>query len=154
VLVASAFIPFDSVDDELAKAPQRWNPGDIGRFMIYFGPVSSIFDITTDRVMWFVFCADTSEQQTLFQSGWFIESLMIQTLVVHMIRTRKIPFLQSRPGTPLLVMTITIMACGIFIPMGPVADYFKLLALPTLYFPILAATLFTYMVLTQMMKTF
>jgi len=147
-------IPFDNVDDELVKGPQRWNPSDIGRFMLFFGPVSSIFDITTYLVMWFVFGANTPEQQTLFQSGWFIEGLMTQTLVVHMIRTQKIPFIQSRPGTPLLVMTGIIMACGIFIPMGPVAHYFKLQALPLTYFPILLGILFGYMVLTQLMKNY
>ena len=92
------------------------------------------------------------EHQTLFQSGWFIEGLMTQTLVVHMIRTQKIPFIQSRPGLPLLAMTGLIMACGILIPMGPAAHYFKLQALPLAYFPILVAILLGYMTLTQMMK--
>ena len=145
-------IPFDNVDEELVKDPQRWNPADIGRFMLFFGPVSSVFDITTYLVMWFVFAANTPENQTLFQSGWFIEGLMTQTLVVHMIRTQKIPFIQSRPGTALLVTTVLIMAIGIFIPMGPIAHYFKLQALPLSYFPILAAILAGYMVLTQAMK--
>ncbi|MDT3671489.1 MAG: magnesium-translocating P-type ATPase [Aromatoleum sp.] len=147
-------IPFDNVDEELVKAPQRWNPADIGRFMLFFGPVSSIFDILTYLMMWFVFGANTPERQTLFQSGWFIEGLMTQTLVVHMIRTRKIPFLQSRAGAPLLVMTGIIMACGIFIPMGPVAHYFKLQALPLTYFPMLLGLLLGYMLLTQAMKSF
>lgn len=145
-------IPFDNVDDELVKAPQRWNPADIGRFMLYFGPVSSIFDITTYIVMWFVFGANAPNHQTLFQSGWFIESLMTQTLVVHLIRTRKIPFLQSRPATPLLVATAVIMAVGILIPMGPFAHYFKFQLLPFGYFPILAAILLSYMLLVQLMK--
>ena len=147
-------IPFDNVDEELVKLPQRWNPGDIGRFMLFFGPVSSVFDITTFLVMWFVFGANTPEHQTLFQSGWFIEGLMTQTLVVHMIRTRKIPFIESRPGTALLVTTCLIMAIGIFIPMGPIASYFKLEALPLVYFPILLAILAGYMVLTQGMKRY
>ena len=147
-------IPFDNVDEELVKLPQRWNPGDIGRFMLFFGPVSSIFDITTYCVMWFVFGANTPEHQTLFQSGWFIEGLMTQTLVVHMIRTQKIPFIESRPGTALLVTTCLIMAIGIFIPMGPIASYFKLQALPLTYFPILLAILAGYMVLTQGMKRY
>jgi len=147
-------IPFDNVDDELVEAPQKWNPTDIGRFMLFFGPVSSIFDITTYCVMWFVFGASTPEHQTLFQSGWFIEGLMTQTLVVHMIRTQKIPFIQSRPGSALLVTTILIMAIGIFIPMGPFAHYFKLQALPLTYFPILALILAGYMVLTQAMKRY
>ena len=147
-------IPFDNVDDELVKAPQKWNPGDIGRFMLFFGPVSSVFDITTYCVMWFIFGANTPEHQMLFQSGWFIEGLMTQTLVVHMIRTQKIPFIQSRPGTALLVTTCLIMAIGIFIPMGPLAHYFKLQALPLTYFPILVAILAGYMVLTQGMKSY
>jgi len=150
--ISQIAIPFDNVDEDLVKGPQRWNPADIGRFMLFFGPVSSIFDITTYCVMWFVFGANAPEHQTLFQSGWFIEGLMTQTLVVHMIRTQKIPFLQSRPGTALLVTTCLIMAIGIFIPMGPVAHYFKLQALPLGYFPILVAILASYMVLTQGMK--
>ena len=122
--------------------------------MLFFGPVSSIFDILTFCVMWFVFGANAPEQQTLFQSGWFIEGLMTQTLVVHMIRTQKIPFIQSKPGIPLLLTTGLIMAVGIAIPMGPIAHYFKMQALPISYFPILAALLAGYMVLTQLMKNF
>jgi Mg2+-importing ATPase len=152
--ISQIAIPFDNVDEELVKAPQRWNPGDIGRFMVFFGPVSSVFDITTYLVMWFVFGANSPDQQTLFQSGWFIEGLMTQTLVVHMIRTQKIPFIESRPGTALLITTGLIMAIGIFIPMGPIAHYFKLQALPLAYFPILAAILAGYMVSTQAMKRF
>jgi Mg2+-importing ATPase len=147
-------IPFDNVDEELVKEPQRWNPGDIGRFMLFFGPVSSIFDIMTYCVMWFVFSANSPDHQTLFQSGWFVEGLMTQTLVVHMIRTRKIPFIQSMPGLPLLFTTSLIMAIGIFIPMGPFAHYFKMQALPLSYFPILVAMLLGYMWLTQMMKDY
>ena len=150
--ISQIAIPFDNVDEESVKDPQRWNPSDIGRFMLFFGPVSSVFDVTTFLVMWFVFGANSPEHQTLFQSGWFIEGLMTQTLVVHMIRTQKIPFIQSRPGTALLVMTPLIMAIGIFIPMGPLASYFKLQALPWHYFPILAVILAGYMVLTQVMK--
>ena len=90
----------------------------------------------------------------MFQSGWFIEGLMTQTLVVHMIRTQKIPFIQSRPGTILLITTGLIMAIGIYIPMGSFAHYFKLQALPLTYFPILVAILAGYMVLTQAMKRY
>ncbi|RCX10200.1 magnesium-translocating P-type ATPase [Extensimonas vulgaris] len=147
-------IPFDNVDEELVKDPQRWNPADIGRFMLFFGPVSSVFDIVTFAVMWFVFGANSAEHQTLFQSGWFVEGLMTQTLVVHMIRTRKIPFLQSRPAPLLLATTAAIMAIGIFLPMGPLAHYFKLQPLPLAYFPILGLILLGYMLLTQAMKGF
>jgi len=147
-------IPFDHVDEELLRAPQRWNPGSIGRFMVYFGPISSVFDLTTYGVMWFVFGANTAAKQTLFQSGWFVVGLLTQTLIVHLIRTPKIPFIQSRASTPLLAMTAAIIAVGIFIPMGPFASYFKLQALPRGYFPILGAILLGYMICTQLMKGF
>jgi Mg2+-importing ATPase len=136
--VSQIAIPFDHVDDELLGQPQRWQPGDIGRFMVFFGPISSVFDITTFAMMWFVFGAQTPAQQTLFQSGWFIVGLLTQTLIVHMIRTAKLPFIQSRAAMPLMVMTGIIMAIGIFLPMGPLAHYFKLQALPPLYFVFLA----------------
>ena len=106
--------------------------------MLFFGPISSMFDITTFVVMWCVFGANTPATQTLFQSGWFVVGLLTQTLIVHMIRTPKMPFIQSRAAAPLLAMTLAIMAVGIFLPMGPLADYFKLQALPLAYFAWLA----------------
>ena len=147
-------IPFDSVDQELVKEPQRWNPIDIGRFMLFFGPVSSVFDIITFGVMWYVFKADSPAAQTIFQSGWFIEGLMTQTLVVHMIRTKKIPFIQSQPGAILLTSTIIIMVIGIYLPMGSFANYFKFIALPYSYFPVLIVILLSYIVLTQLIKNY
>jgi Mg2+-importing ATPase len=152
--VSQIAIPFDNVDEELLKKPQRWQPADVGRFMMFFGPISSIFDITTFVVMWYVFGANTPEHQTLFQSGWFVVGLLTQTLIVHMIRTPKIPFLQSRAAMPLMVMTGLIMAVGIFLPMGPLAHYFKLQALPPLYFVILPVILLAYVGLTQAVKGF
>ena len=150
--ISQIAIPFDNVDDGLLKKPQRWQPGDVGRFMVFFGPISSVFDITTFAMMWFVFSANTVAEQTLFQSGWFVVGLLTQTLIVHMIRTPKIPFIQSRAATPLIVMTGIIMAVGIFLPMGPLAHYFKLQALPPLYFVFLPMILLAYMGLTQAMK--
>ena len=152
--VSQIAIPFDNVDDEMLKKPQRWHPADVGRFMLFFGPISSIFDILTFCLMWYVFQANTPEHQTLFQSGWFVVGLLTQTLIVHMIRTPKIPFLQSRAAMPLLVMTGVIMAVGIFLPMGPLAGYFKLEALPPLYFVFLPMILLAYMGLTQAVKGF
>ena len=122
--------------------------------MIFFGPISSVFDILTFALMWYVFSANTPEKQTLFQSGWFVVGLLTQTLVVHMIRTAKIPFFQSRAALPLMVMTVVIMAIGIFLPMGPLAEYFKLQALPLSYFIYLPFILIAYMLLTQLMKMF
>jgi len=147
-------IPFDHVDPEQLTRPQRWNPRDIGRFMIFFGPISSIFDIATFALMWFVFGANSIHSQSLFQTGWFVEGLLSQTLIVHMIRTRKIPFIQSRAAWPLLFGTACIVAAGIILPMSPIADYFKMVPLPWLYFPWLLVVLVAYIVLTQLMKNF
>jgi Mg2+-importing ATPase len=152
--ISQTAIPFDNVDDELLRKPQRWNPGELGRFMVFFGPISSIFDILTYALMWFVFAANSPERQTLFQSGWFVEGLLTQTLIVHTIRTQKIPFVQSRASPPLMFMTGAIMAAGVFIAMGPVSRYFKMQPLPLVYFAFLAAILTGYMALTQAMKGF
>jgi len=150
--ISQITIPFDNVDKEFLEKPQRWNAAEIGRFMVFFGPISSIFDITTFALMWYIFGANTPEHQTLFQSGWFIEGLLSQTLIVHMIRTRKIPFFQSRASWALLSMTLIIMLVGILLPMSPLAHYFKLQALPLTYFPWLLLILGAYAVLTQAMK--
>ncbi len=150
--ISQIVIPFDHVDEDLLKQPQRWQPENIGRFMLFFGPLSSVFDIITFAMMWFIFGANTPEKQTLFQSGWFIVGLLTQTLIVHMIRTPKTPFIQSRPAMSLLLMTGLVMAIGISIPMGPLAHHFKLQALPPLYFMFLPIILFGYVVLTQAMK--
>ena len=150
--ISQIAIPFDNVDEELVKKPLKWNPADIGRFMVFFGPISSVFDITTYALMWWVFKANTEAQQTLFQSGWFVVGLLTQTLIVHMIRTPKLPFIESRAATPLIIMTVLIMAAGIYLIMGPLAEYFKLQALPLSYFPYLIAILVGYLVLTTVMK--
>ncbi|MFP1915604.1 magnesium-translocating P-type ATPase [Lonsdalea quercina] len=152
--ISQIAIPFDNVDDEQIRRPQRWNAGDIGRFMVFFGPISSIFDVATFALMWWVFQANTPEMQTLFQSGWFIEGLLSQTLIVHMIRTRKIPFIQSRPSWPLAMMTLLIMATGIALVFSPLAGFLELQPLPLSYFPWLIAILCGYMMLTQAMKGF
>ncbi|MCF7214772.1 magnesium-translocating P-type ATPase [Acinetobacter baumannii] len=150
--VSQIVIPFDNVDEELIAKPQRWQPEEVGRFMVVFGPISSIFDMITFGLMWFVFSANTPEHQTLFQSGWFVVGLLTQTLIVHMIRTAQIPFIQSRAATPLLIMTAVIMCIGIFLPMGPLASYLKLQALPLSYFLYLPLILGAYMCVTQWVK--
>ncbi|WP_407491845.1 magnesium-translocating P-type ATPase [Acinetobacter baumannii] len=150
--VSQIVIPFDNVDEELIAKPQRWQPEEVGRFMVVFGPISSIFDMITFGLMWFVFSANTPEHQTLFQSGWFVVGLLTQTLIVYMIRTAQIPFIQSRAATPLLIMTAVIMCIGIFLPMGPLASYLKLQALPLSYFLYLPLILGAYMCVTQWVK--
>ncbi|MGY5958709.1 magnesium-translocating P-type ATPase [Kosakonia sp. BK9b] len=150
--VSQVAIPFDNVDDEQIEKPQRWNPADLGRFMICFGPISSIFDILTFCLMWFVFKANVPEAQTLFQSGWFVVGLLSQTLIVHMIRTRRVPFIQSRAAWPLMAMTVMVIGVGIALPFSPLATYLQLQALPLSYFPWLVAILAGYMTLTQWVK--
>jgi len=152
--VSQIAIPFDNVDAELVQKPLNWNPRDIGRFMVFFGPISSVFDISTFALMWYVFKADTPARQTLFQSGWFVVGLLTQTLIVHLIRTPKLPFIDSIAAFPLLATTLLIMAVGVFLPMGPLAHYVKLEALPLAYFPWLAAILAAYVALTTLMKRY
>ena len=103
--------------------------------------------------MWWVFGANSPEHQTLFQSGWFVEGLLSQTLIVHMIRTRKIPFVQSRASNGLLGMTVAVVAAGVFFAMGPINQYFKMQALPPVFFVYLLVILFAYIGLAQGMKT-
>lgn len=151
--ISQTAIPFDKMDKEFLLKPRRWDSHDISRFMIFIGPISSIFDIATYLLMWFVFGCQNAEMQTLFQSGWFIEGLLSQTLIVHMIRTRKVPFLQSNAAWPLMLMTFAIMAIGIIIPFTPFGHYIGLMPLPLRYFPWLIAILLCYCVLTQVIKT-
>ncbi|MGP8215269.1 MAG: magnesium-translocating P-type ATPase [Bacteroidia bacterium] len=151
--ISQTALPWDRMDAEYLVKPRKWETGGIARFMIYIGPISSIFDYVTFAIMWFVFKAQTPAQQSLFQSGWFVEGLLSQTLIVHMIRTRKIPFVQSTAATALTITTVLIMLIGIYIPMSPFAASFKFTALPATYFIYLVAILLGYCLLTQVVKT-
>jgi len=150
--ISQISIPWDNVDKEYMEKPRKWEAGGIARFMAFIGPISSIFDVTTFCLMWYVFGANNPDKQSLFQSGWFVEGLLSQTLVVHMIRTQKIPFFQSMPALPVLSLTLAIMAIGIYIPFSPLGSSIGLIPLPLAYFPWLFATLLGYCVLTQTMK--
>jgi len=146
-------IPFDRMDEEYLRHPRKWDAGDIGRFMVWIGPVSSVFDVTTFWLMWHYFGAHDVAHQSLFQSGWFIEGLLSQTLVVHMIRTRRVPFLQSVASAPVLALTGAIMVIGMLIPYSGLGTRIGMVPLPGIYFAWLALTLVSYCVLTQLMKT-
>jgi P-type Mg2+ transporter len=150
--ISQTGIPFDNVDAELVMQPLQWKPAEIGRFMLCFGPVSSVFDLATFAMMWWVFGADSVAEQTLFQSGWFVVGLLTQTLVVHMLRTPKLLFMRSRAAPPLLVMTALIVGAALFLPMGPLASAFKLQALPPAYFAWLLAILTGYALLASTVK--
>jgi Mg2+-importing ATPase len=145
-------IPADSVDEEQVARPRPWNINEIKRFILFIGPISSIFDYTTFFVMLWIFnCWDPS-RASLFQTGWFVESLMTQTLIIHVIRTNRIPFIQSRASWALTATTLSIMALGIWLPYSPLASALGFTHLPPLYWPILMLTLLGYMGLTQIIK--
>lgn len=150
--ISQIAIPWDTMDEEYLAEPQQWNADDIGKFMVCIGPISSIFDIATFWVMWNVFGANTVDKAPLFQSGWFIVGIVSQTLIVHMIRTRKIPFIESRASTPLMVMTFVIIAIGIMIPFTGFGTYIGLVPLPANYFIWFIGIILAYSILTQVAK--
>ncbi len=166
-------IPTDNVGPTLIKKPMPWKLDQISRFMIFIGPISSIFDYTTFAIMSFVFKCNqlnlvpppelaarfahvTDPNRTyaaaLFHTGWFVESLMTQTLVIHVIRTNLLPFIQSRASWQLTLTTLIIMGLGAYLPYSPLAAYLEMVPLPTLFWPILAGTLLCYVGLTQLAK--
>lgn len=157
--IGQTAIPTDNVDPEQIKKPRPWDMKQLTRFIVFIGPCSSIFDYTTYFIMLYVFnCWNTStpeaaaQSASLFQTGWFVESLLTQTIIIHIIRTDRIPFLQSWPSWPLLVLSAIIMAIGIAIPFSPLGDYLGFTTLPPLYWPLLTISLFCYIVLTQLVK--
>ena len=150
--VSQISIPWDTMDEDYVKKPKQWDPGNITKFTIYIGPISSIFDIVTYLVMWYVFKANTPALQSLFHSGWFIEGLLSQTLIVHMIRTRKVPFIQSRATTPVLLLTGAVMIIGIIIPFSAFGAAVGLQPLPLSYFPWLVGILLAYSLSIQVAK--
>jgi Mg2+-importing ATPase len=143
-------IPTDNVDDDYLASPRRWDIGNIFKFMVFIGPISSIFDYATYAIMLFVF--DCWTNPSLFQTGWFVESLLTQTLIIHIIRTAKIPFIESRASAPLITTTIVICAIGIALPFTPAGDALGFTPLPDMYWPIVTAMLLTYAALTHAVK--
>ncbi|CAF0705064.1 magnesium-translocating P-type ATPase [Candidatus Methylacidithermus pantelleriae] len=166
-------IPTDTVEPELVARPRPWELSSIAKFIVLIGPISSIFDYTTYAIMWFFFqCRnlqlvsppelaarfagavdpDGTYAAALFHTGWFVESLMTQTLIIHVIRTSKIPFLQSQASWPLTVTTALIMAIGAWLPYSSFGSALGFVPLPRLYWAFLAATLLAYLALTQWVK--
>jgi P-type Mg2+ transporter len=169
-------IPTDEVDPEQVAKPRPWSMGEIARFILFIGPCSSVFDYTTYAMMWFIFKCnnlglmpppelaghfaraslcnpDSTYAAALFQTGWFVESLLTQTLIIHVIRTNKVPFIQSRASWPLIVTSGAIMLLGIWLPYSPIGLWLGFVPLPILYWPLLLITLLLYVVLTQVAKT-
>ena len=160
-------IPWDNVDKEFLMAPRKWDASSIGSFMIWIGPTSSVFDITTYLLMYFIICpamtggllfhqiTDPAMQAcyvALFQAGWFVESMWSQTLVIHMIRTPKIPFVQSRASLPVVALTFTGISVLTIIPFSSFGKMLGLAALPPVYFAWLALTIVLYMALATLLK--
>ncbi|MGH3085588.1 MAG: HAD-IC family P-type ATPase, partial [Gaiellaceae bacterium] len=141
-------IPTDNVDEELLARPSQWDIRFIRRFMLLFGPISSIYDFLTFAVMIYGFDAGA----TLFRSGWFVESLATQTLVIFLIRTRRIPFFHSRPSTPLLATTLACAAVGVALPYSPLADLLGFTSLPLDFLAVLALMVVTYLALVELGK--
>ncbi len=147
-------LPFDRVDPELTTRPLRWHPRDLGRFMLCFGPVSSVVDLAAFAVLWWAIGASSLAAQGLFQSGWFVVGLLTQVLVVHLLRSPHPPFMGSRPSGALLAATGLVAALGLWLPMGPFAPWLRLEPLPLAFWPWLVALLAGYALLASLMKRF
>lgn len=168
-------IPWDNVDEEFIAIPRKWDASSVGKFMIWIGPTSSVFDFTTYLFMYFVFCplfvsgglrfnelaahysgAELLAMQAryigLFQAGWFVESMWSQTLVIHMIRTPKLPFIQSRASAPLTLLTMAGIGLITLIPFTPLGAELGFVALPAAYFAYLIPCILLYMVLATVLK--
>jgi Mg2+-importing ATPase len=145
-------IPFDHVDPEYLERPQQWQVSEIRRFMFMIGPISSLFDFVTFGVLWWIFRANSIETQGLFHTGWFIESLITQTLIVHIIRTNKIPWLESSAAMPMLLNTLVIIMIGIYLPYSPIGGGLGFVPLPGIYFVWLLGIIIGYCSLTQLVK--
>ncbi len=163
--ISQISIPWDRMDEEWLKLPRKWSAGGIASFMTCIGPISSIFDITTFLGMWFLFHVgqnfhplpgtDPNDDPAarLFQTAWFVESLLTQTLIVHMIRTEKIPFVQSTAAMPVVLLTTAIMAIGCYLPYSPFAAAMHMVPLPGMFWPFVTVTVLGYCALTQVGKT-
>ncbi|MBS2539509.1 magnesium-translocating P-type ATPase [Catenulispora sp. NF23] len=144
-------LPWDAVDAEELAEPRRWDSRGLRRFILRLGPLSSLFDLATWAVLWWVLAAGDS-RVPLFQTGWFVEGLLSQVLAVHIIRTRRIPFLCSRASRPVLLATGAAMAVGLLLPFSMLAADMGMTSLPALYFGFLALILLGYCALLQIVK--
>jgi P-type Mg2+ transporter len=150
--ISQLSIPWDRMDEEYLAEPRSWSPKSITRFTMFIGPVSSIFDFSTFALLWFILGANSAENQSLFHSGWFVLGLLSQTLIVHLIRTKKTPFIQSTASRPVIVMTGIIMLVGLMIPFSNFGINIGMRPLPWNYFPWLAITLVAYCSLVELVK--
>ena len=144
-------IPTDNVDPEMLARPRKWDIGGIAKFMLFVGPVSSVFDYATFILMLGVY--DAWDKPALFQTGWFVESLLTQTMIIHIIRTNRIPFFQSRASGALMAMTLIVCAIGAALPYSPLASLLGFTPLPTSYWPVIGGFIVAYACLAHLVKT-
>ncbi|NVD74713.1 magnesium-translocating P-type ATPase [Duganella sp. BJB1802] len=149
--VSQTALASDHVDPGYLRRPRRWDIGNIWRNMLYLGPLSSLFDYLTFGVLWYLF--DAAHQPALFQSGWFLESLLTQTLVVHVLRTGKVPFVQSKSSTALLATTLAVCALGLWLPLSSFGDALGFVTPPGGYWLALSAIVGAYLVSAQLLKS-
>ncbi len=150
--ISQTSIPWDSMDDEYMKKPREWNPRSVTRFMIWMGPVSSVFDYATFAFLWFVLGASSPAGQSLFQSGWFIESMLSQILIIHLIRTTKIPIIESRASAPVVILGLVIALIAVALPFSDFAPALRLTPVPLVFFPFLLGILVLYGIMAQGVK--
>ncbi|KAJ7565807.1 hypothetical protein O6H91_02G076200 [Diphasiastrum complanatum] len=149
---SQASIPWDRMDPEYLETPHQWSAKGIASFMVCMGPMSSIFDITTFILLWFHYGIRTVERQAVFQTAWFLEGLLTQTLVIHLLRTTRIPFFQSTAALPVLLTTGAIVSIGLAIPYTPLGKTEKMVHPYPSYYYFLAMTIFAYCCLAQCAK--
>lgn len=154
--ISQISIPWDHMDPEFLIVPHRWSMKSVLRFMVWIGPWSSVFDITTFLYMFYYFGIQTpADNVTLFQTTWFTVGLLTQTLIVHMIRTPKIPFIQSTASLPVVIMTVLIMTIGIVIPfITPIRNWLQMTVLEPMVYPYVVGALLSYAIAAQLAKVF
>jgi P-type Mg2+ transporter len=143
-------IPTDKVDSDWLQKPRKWMLGNLTWFIVFIGPISSIFDYATYFLMLYTF--NCWSNPALFQTAWFVESIFTQTLIIHVIRTNKIPFIQSWASWPLIISSLSIVGIAAWLPFSPFANIFGFVKLPQLYWLFLVLIIFCYITLTQIIK--
>lgn len=152
--MAQLTIPWDSVDEEEIAKPVKWQVGGLLKFTLCIGPVSSVFDILTFLMMWYILGATTIANQAVFQTGWFVVGLVTQTLVVHIVRTKKVPFIQSRASFPVIIASLMAILVGILLVLSPMKEYFSFTDLPAKYWLGFICITITYLLPVEIAKRF
>ena len=150
--LAQIGMPFDNVDEEYIVHPKKWDTGTIQKFMFIFGPISTLFDVCCFLVLWFIFRYNTVEQSMLFQTGWFAFGIISQTLIIHMIRTHKLPFVQSKPSKQLLISSMSIVLITIALAFTGISVYLQLEKLPLMYLGWLTVLMISYALVIEIFK--